>query len=181
MYADDPPCVTLKVGGSLYDLPDLGQRLRTFIEGLDAGRVLLFPGGGAAADVIRRLDADHRLGEETAHRLALRTLSVNAHFLHAVLPDFEVVETLPGVPRLAIADPFALLDGDDALPRRWDVTSDSLSVQCSRLAGARELIVLKSVPFQGSTEEAVAQGIVDPYFTEALRRFPIDVRFACLR
>jgi len=56
--------VLIKVGGSLYDLPDLPGRLRTLIEQLDTPRVLLFPGGGAAADAVRALDLCHRLGEE---------------------------------------------------------------------------------------------------------------------
>src|SRR5262249_50947889 len=78
--------VVVKVGGSLYDLPGLGARLRAWLERLPSREVLLVPGGGPAADVVRDLDRLHRLGEEAAHWLALRALSVNARFLAALLP-----------------------------------------------------------------------------------------------
>ena len=45
--------IVVKVGGSLYDLPDLGPRLRRFLDGLDDPDRLVVPGGGAAADVVR--------------------------------------------------------------------------------------------------------------------------------
>jgi aspartokinase-like uncharacterized kinase len=65
--------VVVKVGGSLFDLPDLGPRLEVW---LGARRsVVLVPGGGPTTDVVRALDRTHRLGEEAAHWLALRSIS----------------------------------------------------------------------------------------------------------
>ena len=58
-----------KVGGSLFDLPDLGQRLAWLAEA-QLSTVLLVPGGGPTAEIIRNLDRRHRLGEEAAHWLA---------------------------------------------------------------------------------------------------------------
>src|SRR5207248_9110984 len=59
--------LVVKVGGSLYDLPDLADRLRRWLSALAAPRVLLVPGGGPTADVIRTFDQRHRLGEEASH------------------------------------------------------------------------------------------------------------------
>ena len=73
--------VVVKVGGSLYDLPDLGSRLRAWLTEQCAGDdVVLVPGGGGTADVIRHFDRVHGLGEETSHWLALRALTLNAQF-----------------------------------------------------------------------------------------------------
>ena len=50
------PPIVVKVGGSLYHLPDLGRRLRCWLATLDSLPCLLLPGGGPTADVIRTLD-----------------------------------------------------------------------------------------------------------------------------
>ena len=61
----------MKVGGSLYDLPDLGPRLRRWLDAHAPREVIVAPGGGPFADVVRDLDRAHRLGEETSHWLAV--------------------------------------------------------------------------------------------------------------
>src|SRR5204862_6165233 len=80
----DAGLVVVKVGGSLYDLPDLGPRLAAWLRTL-VGPVLLVPGGGAMADAVRHLDRYHGLGAEISHELALRSLTMNAWFLAALL------------------------------------------------------------------------------------------------
>src|SRR5438309_9294508 len=84
----------VKVGGSLYDLPDLGGRLRAWLDLQATRRIILFPGGGAAGDWIRQVDALARLGEEQSHWLALRTLTLTAHVLAARLAASTVLEDL---------------------------------------------------------------------------------------
>ena len=59
----------VKVGGSLFDLPGLGPCLRRWLDGLD-GDVILVPGGGPTADVVRTFDRRQVLGQEKAHWLA---------------------------------------------------------------------------------------------------------------
>jgi aspartokinase-like uncharacterized kinase len=73
--------IVVKVGGSLFDHPALGAGLLGLIESLAPAEVLLVPGGGPVADAVRELDRVHGLGEEVAHWLALRALSVTAAFL----------------------------------------------------------------------------------------------------
>ena len=169
----DEPLRIVKVGGSLYDLPDLGPRLRTWI---GQTRTLLVPGGGPTADAIRTLDSVHRLGEEAAHWLALRALSVNAQFLARLLPEATVVPRPPrstGATEVFILDPFAFCQEDDrrmgALPHTWQVTSDSIAVRVATCAEAAELVLLKSVP---PCLDGEWNGMVDDYFAEALRQAP---------
>src|SRR5579862_134578 len=80
----------VKIGGSLYDLPDLRSRLQRWLDRLP-GRILLVPGGGRTTDVIRDFDAVHSLGEERSHWLALRALALNAVCLADLLPDAKVI------------------------------------------------------------------------------------------
>ena len=58
--------VVVKLGGSLYDATDLGPRLRAWLDARPERRVVLVPGGGPMADVVRDLDTRHHLGEESA-------------------------------------------------------------------------------------------------------------------
>ena len=48
--------IVVKVGGSLFDHPQLGPGLRAYLDSLTPARVLLVPGGGDFADSVRKLD-----------------------------------------------------------------------------------------------------------------------------
>lgn len=177
-----PPSPTvLKLGGSVYDLPDLGPHLRRWLTALDTANVLLVPGGGRTADVIRFFDSNHHLGEETAHWLALRALTLNAHFLAQMLSG-TVVASWAECPalwqsgKLPILDAHAFALADDrspgALPHCWDVTSDALAARVAAVGGARRLLLLKSVtiPEDMTWIEAAERGFVDHYFARTLAR-----------
>jgi len=187
----DSPFAVVKVGGSLFDLPDLGSRLRKWLAERSAGDVLLVPGGGPVADVVRAYDRLHALGEERAHWLALSALALNARFLASLLPDAVILRRVPprGAPlrpKLPILDPYAFAHADEGqpgcLPHGWAVTSDSLAVRAARLAGADELILLKSVTLSANIDwvEAAKRGLVDAYFPKAAEGFSA-VRFINFR
>jgi aspartokinase-like uncharacterized kinase len=177
--------VVAKVGGSLFDQPDLGERLRRWVGQVDAP-VLLVPGGGAGADVIRQLDQAHRIGEEAAHWLALRVLTVNAHFLAALLD--APVQFEPGKPPLplAVLDPHAFCQADEggpgALPHSWHVTSDSIAARVAERSGAR-LALLKSIelPSEITWEIAGHGGQVDEVFANVVARAGLRVKWVNLR
>jgi aspartokinase-like uncharacterized kinase len=174
--------VIVKVGGSLYDLPDLGPRLRAWLAQLNAEKVLLVPGGGLAADVIRTLDHVHRLGEETSHWLALQALSLNARFLLELLPEARLLQDPAAVvPGLFIVDAYPFFRADevcvDHLPRTWNITSDSLALRAAVLLQARELILLKSTDWHGNDWAAASRAkVVDTGFADTLRQAPTALR-----
>ncbi len=176
--------VVVKVGGSLFDLPDLGPRLRAWLGALETRAVLLVPGGGPTADVVRAFDRVHSLGQETSHWLALHALSVNAHFLAALLAPLpavliEEVEAAPawwqaGAVPVLDACRFVLKDEGrpGALPHHWSVTSDSIAARAAVVAEARRLVLLKSVtvPEGTSWADASQAGWLDGYFPTAIAR-----------
>jgi 5-(aminomethyl)-3-furanmethanol phosphate kinase len=175
-----PGCSLIKVGGSLFDLPDLSARLRNLIRGLSSSRIILFPGGGPSADVVRALDRIHKLGEASSHWLALRALSVNAYFLQALLPEFEV-SRWPEVGARSILDPFVFARADEQnvghLPTTWQVTSDSLAARAAIVFGAREMVLLKSMPMNEDMTwfEAARVGLVDAYFPTVVGSLQVRV------
>jgi aspartokinase-like uncharacterized kinase len=170
----------VKVGGSLFNWPELGDRLRLWLRSLGRRGVLLLPGGGPTADVIREFDRCHGLGEERAHWLALRALALNASFLQELLPSAAVIRSpTEGVACwrrgvLPILDAEAFCRADElhpgCLPHHWSITSDSIAARVARVAGAGRLVLLKStdLPPGISWREAGQRGMVDPWFGEAV-------------
>ena len=177
----------MKVGGSLFDWPDLKPRLASYLASLGGEPVLLVPGGGRAADAVRELDRVHSLGEVKSHWLALRSLTTNAHFL-ADLLGLQVTESLHAA-RFAwrrtpaiILDPLRFARGDesrpDHLPHVWTATSDSIAARVARVAEAQRLILLKSVAIPSAMDwtAAAQRGLVDKMFAELVAgaRFTVE-------
>jgi aspartokinase-like uncharacterized kinase len=179
--------IVVKVGGSLYDLPDLGPRLRRWMDSLETRAILLVPGGGALTEAVRGLDEVHGLGEEAAHWLALRALSVNAQFL-ANLLGARVGGCLNrwrlDGPLILDCHAFAAADEGraGALPHRWSVTSDSIAARAAREINARQLVLLKSVTITEGIDwrEAGRRGWVDEFFAEVVGN-DLEVRTVNLR
>jgi aspartokinase-like uncharacterized kinase len=186
----------VKVGGSLYDLPDLGPRLRRWLDAHAPRETIVVPGGGAAADVVRALDRTHGLGEEAAHWLALRALRFTAGLLEELLYE-RGVEIVGGNDdrnwacvwdrgALPILDPYAFCQWDElrpgSLPHTWAVTSDSIAARVAVVAGAAELVLLKSSPPPaGDVAAWAAAGYVDEYLPRVLAGTGVRLRAVDLR
>lgn len=176
MREDRPPWKVVKVGGSLYDVPDLRERLHGWLRALGTRYVLLVPGGGAVVDAVRDWDRHHRLGETAAHWLALRGLETSAHFLRSLLGNAEVIRRLDEAGRTVTAGKLPVLNvhafaqtdehRPDHLPHCWEATSDAFAARAAAFIGAEEVILLKSgaVPEGTGWEEAARAGLVDPLF-----------------
>jgi aspartokinase-like uncharacterized kinase len=177
--------VVLKVGGSLFDLPDLGPRLRRFLDELETSALLVVPGGGMTANAVRQLDRWQGLGEEHSHWLALQAMTLNAWFLAALLPNTAVIEELSEyrdavtAGKVPILDAHAFCQVDEVrpgrLPHHWAVTSDSVALRVAAVFGARRLVLLKSVPLPQGIDwgEAAERGLVDSYFRVAIAASPL--------
>lgn len=189
--SNDTDLAVIKVGGSLYTLPDLHERLHQWLKAQSYSQMLLVPGGGAMAQVVRQWDVTHRLGEERAHWLALRTVSLNMHFLLELFPKAQCcscpTEMMGSSDRLWILDAFRFTQQDDAnpgaIPHHWDATSDTLSARVAQVFNAQALILLKSVskPTEMSWDQASEMGIVDPLFAEQVNNEIFQIKVVKLQ
>lgn len=173
----------VKVGGSLFDMPDLALRLQAWLVKREQ-RVILVPGGGAMADLVRAWDQTHGVGEEKAHWLALQAMSLSAAFLAGLLPGGRVFRTLDACGGPFDAEPVPIADmyelcreseqRGDALPHSWDVTSDSLALWLAQRVKSTRLVLLKSmtIPAEMTWEEAARRGFVDSFFPKLVKHFP---------
>jgi aspartokinase-like uncharacterized kinase len=178
---DLAPPIVVKVGGSLFDWPELSTRLQSYLATLKGTNVLLIPGGGPTADVIRQFDQRHHLGEETSHWLALNALALNARFLQKILPSTQVVEDLDAArscwqhATTPILDTYCFARDDetrpDHMPHTWQVTSDSLAARVAIVTQASKLILLKSTDAPaGDWNAAVKKQYVDEHFAKVIEK-----------
>jgi len=185
--------VVVKVGGSLFDWPELPAELAGFLATRGGDRLVLVAGGGPATDLVRTLDRVHGLGQERAHQLATHSLDLTARLLVALLPGLAVVVEHAGSLEecwddglLPVLAPRSLLEEDDRsadpLPHTWDATSDSIAARVAVRLGACELVLLKSASLPPGTDrpQAVRLGLVDPVFPAAARGLG-RVAYLCLR
>ena len=170
--------IVAKVGGSLYDWPQLRLTLNAWVDA-QTEEVLLFPGGGEAADAVRSWDNVHKIGEEPAHWLAIRSLSLGAQFLHEIVPNLQVVDSpLPG-----ILDPYPYFRTQSGPPQTWSVTTDSLAAWVALACNASKLVLLKStdIPPGLSWKQASDAGFVDGYLPTLLETSSLRVEVVNLR
>ena len=172
-----------KVGGSLLTLPDLPQRLQDAMKATGPARPLIVVGGGQTADLVRRWDRVHGLGDERAHWLALESLGLNERLLSEVMPKTCLVKTRPEAERVwaaglrPILHAVAFVRAEETspaipLPHCWDVTSDSVAAWIAALWPADELVLVKSTAWPDgiSVQDGADRGLVDPWFPRIASR-----------
>ncbi|MEX0718249.1 MAG: hypothetical protein WD066_16770 [Planctomycetaceae bacterium] len=173
--------VAFKIGGSLLSLPDLAARLRRLLALRPESRPLLIVGGGPVADVVREWDRWHELGDELAHRLALRALDLCESLLLELLPEArlvpdrfaaQIVWRQGGLP--VVHSRGVLEEEPEAweLPHSWRATSDSIAAWIAACWHVDELVLAKSLelPPRTTLDQAARAGLVDAYFPQLAHR-----------
>jgi hypothetical protein len=154
-------------GGLLASAEHLDVALAAVGAAARARRLLIVPGGGPFADVVREVDRRLGLSDDAAHWMAVLAMDQHAQLLVARLPRGVLVEdpceitAALGAGYLPVLAPSRWLRGADPLPHTWDVTSDSIAAWIAGAVGAERLVLLKP-------PRAAGPELVDPYFVRAL-------------
>lgn len=173
--------VVLKLGGSLLAIPDLMNRLESVFERLRPSPVLIVPGGGAAADIIRDLDQKLGLSPKKAHRDAIAAMSLNAALLCRLNKSLRFVRNYEEALQVWSEGHSAVLDADsflfgqpdhdneDSLQASWDITSDSIAAWTARHWQADRIILAKSCDAPETNLSALCQlGMIDRAFATSV-------------
>jgi aspartokinase-like uncharacterized kinase len=187
----------LKLGGSLSRceaLPALCQEISRL--GVHH-RLLVIPGGGDFADLVRDFYSSLHLSETAAHRMAILAMDQYGYLLGDLIPHAELVTGLPAIRRAAdggrvpLLLPATWMAQSDPLPHSWQVTSDSIAAWVAGELHAPLLILLKDVdglyasdPGSAATGDFLPRvelaelttlgGGVDQYLGILLAQFPIE-------
>ena len=171
----------LKVGGSL----GRGTALRPLLQRIallaHRRRLLVVPGGGAFAELVRDQMSRQRIDEKTAHHMALLAMDQYGLLLSSLsrrstgVDNLRAAELVAEAGRVPILLTASLIQREPALERSFRLTSDSIAAFLAGRLRAAHLILLKSVrkPAErirdrASAEALARRGIVDPLFPEML-------------
>ncbi len=141
----------LKVGGSLSRGPSLGALCREISDLAERYRLLVVPGGGEFADVVRTTYLRYNLDETSAHFMAVLAMDQCGYLLHRLIAGSLLTTDLgsafpedePG--RAIILLPSASIIQHDPLPHSWQVTSDTIAAWIAHKIGCNRLVLLKSI------------------------------------
>ena len=157
----------VKIGGSLLSLDTALARTITAIEHIAATRsMLVVPGGGPFADAVRVASAEHDIGDDDAHWMAILGMEQFALLLASRIRNAELVSRRGEIARafargkIPVLAPYRWLREADPLPHSWDVTSDSIAAWVAAQVSASRLILIKPPGHDPRTA-------VDRYFDRA--------------
>jgi len=142
----------LKVGGSLSEDPELLIGLCAKISALAKyyGLVVV-PGGGKFADVVRDSDEHFTLSSTVSHKMAIMAMDQFGMLLAQITPNscatysLEDARQLSDTEAVPIFLPSRLLFKEDPLKNSWDVTSDSIAAYIAVRLKAAKLILITDV------------------------------------
>jgi hypothetical protein len=141
----------IKVGGSLAEdsasLIALCEKLGTLAKSY---RMLVVPGGGKFADVVKEFYRNFGLSDTVAHKMAILSMDQFGLFLSNITPNSRTTYVLEETERLSsgilpIILPSNLMFQKDPLKPSWDVTSDSIAAYIASLLLAKKLILATDV------------------------------------
>jgi aspartokinase-like uncharacterized kinase len=139
----------IKIGGSLAEDPEgLRALCNKLSELAKKYEIIVVPGGGRFADVVRDFDQHFTLSCGISHRMAILGMDQFGLLLSDITPNSYALHRLENAKRLSEAKkvpiflPSHLMLQKDPLENSWDVTSDSIATYvASRLHIAKVLLV----------------------------------------
>jgi len=164
----------VKLGGSLARRGRLGDWLALLAHS-GGGRVVLVPGGGPFADVVREAQLGWGFDDRVAHVMALLAMEQHGQMLcglaEPLLParDCKEIRELLDAGKLPVWLPGSMVDGDGSIPASWDISSDSLAAWLAARLDKARLVLVKSARISAGayTPQALVQAeMVDAKFAE---------------
>jgi len=139
----------IKVGGSLAEDPAALRALCTKLgEIAKKHMILVVPGGGKFADVVREFDQQFALSCNISHRMAILGMDQFGLLLSQIIPNSCAIYSLNDAKQLSesksvpIFLPSQLMFHEDPLENSWTVTSDSIATFiASRLRVSKVILV----------------------------------------
>jgi aspartokinase-like uncharacterized kinase len=127
----------VKIGGSL--LPYATEIMPEFKD----QKILLIPGGGIFADIVRYVHDKYPISEEAAHIMAILATHQYGHLLSDI-SGIPTINNLDDFKERAILLPLKTMS-ESKLESSWNVTSDTIACYAAKILGEKEFIKLTDV------------------------------------
>ena len=142
----------MKVGGSLAEQPERLIALCAKLSALAKNYgLVVVPGGGRFADVVRDSDERFNLSSGVSHKMAMLGMDQFGMLLAQITPNSCATYSLEDARQLAETEavpiflPSRLLFKEDPLKNSWDVTSDSIAAYVAGRWQADKLVLVTDV------------------------------------
>ena len=144
--------IVVKIGGSLAMQPNKLKDLCAKLgEASKRHKLIVVPGGGEFADMVRMYDKEFGLPRQISHRMAILAMDQYGLFLSTLVPRSVIVNKFEDLPeavtlhRLVVFLPSNFLFCDNSLNNSWDVTSDSIAVYITQKLGMSKTVLVTDV------------------------------------
>lgn len=146
--------IIIKLGGSLTKdkkiLEDLCMEIENLSKNFD---ILIVPGGGEFADLVRNYDEKFKLTKEISHKMAILAMDQVGFLISGFLKNYVFIDDLDELKnyktknkvKIFIPSKFLFEVPESELNPSWDITSDSISAYTAKKLGAEKLIILTDV------------------------------------
>jgi aspartokinase-like uncharacterized kinase len=142
----------VKVGGSLAEHPAKLRALCVMLSEVSKRtRLIVVPGGGEFADVVRSLDKRFSLSCAVSHRMAILGMDQYGLLLSDLMPNSVTVNELGEIEgflnsgKLPVFLPSTLMFHEDPLENSWDVTSDSIALYIAWKIQSKKVLLVTDV------------------------------------
>lgn len=159
----------VKLGGSLFGWDGLPAAWLNWRRSLDPTEMVwVVPGGGLAADSIRKVQKVQKFSDSLAHHMAIESMLLLKPYLLELFATSKSgnkwpTEMVPLKEMLANLDSF-----DGLLPENWSVTSDAITLRLADGHQVKKVVFLKSVGPRSSSnlDSPITKGWVDDWTSE---------------
>jgi aspartokinase-like uncharacterized kinase len=171
--------LVVKIGGSLYNTPELKKWLSVLTKSSKHHKVIIVPGGGPFADTVRKAQKDMHISDSSAHHMAILAMAQYGLLLNALAPSSQLFyypssDDLTSV-GLSIWIPTDSLLNNKAIPHQWNVTSDSLALWLAQQINADQLCLIKRVRVHSCSITALTEAtVIDDAFSQFFSANPIE-------
>ena len=142
----------IKIGGSLLGNSSTFKKLLYTINDLAKQHsIVIVPGGGTFADLVREFHTQYGFSNTTAHKMAIMSEDIVGILIGEYLKNGIFTKNLNEISnilkrlKIPILLPSKILLELDELPHSWDVTSDSISIYLAHKLNISTVILVKDV------------------------------------
>ncbi|HHA18430.1 MAG TPA: delta 1-pyrroline-5-carboxylate synthetase [Methylophaga sp.] len=163
--------IVVKLGGSLYNTPELRAWLNILDEVANQQPIIIVPGGGPFANQVRDAQQLHQFDDSHAHHMAILAMAQFGLLIKGIIPNCQMfyfpTDKLVTTPKgLSVWLPNKSLLSQAEIMHSWTITSDSLALWLANKLNTEQLILVKRNYLNNnrSITELSKLGVVDTSF-----------------